>query len=366
MQPKLRLIPLPSKLYSILSHDEYLQSDHYVFVSEHTHDQMIVHKECNWMNLVFVTEESDTRNPVNGNNIVSTILKKPNVSVLVQVLAAPANTPMESNCLFVNENCYHNCVTKYKLDDSNSIMVQLQDIQTAQHAPQLAKKATVFIINQPHEIPNDVMDEILACYFETPHILYRNYTYEIVLNKELLGTNYYAKHMPILGRLRKIYFRCVLLETEDNPFEICAVVVKTLTTLQQSASINMAIPRQLLHDTCSGLSPCPGGLNRYFESLKSSILPFMGQANGSDSTADSCLTSLPVFLLQGSRGSGKTSILNCVAKNLGMQIYGVDCIDIISQIASQTEAKIKIALSRANTCEPLVVALFNFEVNHVI
>lgn len=366
MQPKYRLIPLPKCLYAALGHGEYLKSDHFVVVSDTLHDQLIVHKDCNWMNLVFMAEDTETQSVVNPSTVVSAILKKPNASVLVSVIAAPTNSKIERNSVFLSENCFQNCVTKYKLDDTQPIWVQLQEMQPAQRVPQLASKATVFTINQPHEMPNDLVDEILGCFFETPRILYRNYTYEIALNDELLGTHLYVKHLHIFGRLRNLYFRCVHLESADNPFEICAVVVKSMTTLQQTASINMAIPRQVLHESCPGLSLCPGGLDRYFESLKLSILPFLNEKNVSshNNPVDSCsLTSLPVFLMQGSRGSGKTSVLNCVARDLGLQIYGVDCVDIVSQIASQTEAKLRIALSRANTCEPLILALFNFEVS---
>lgn len=361
MQPKYRLLPLPKGLYAALAKGEYLKSDHFVVVSDTLHDQLIVHKDSNWMNLVFMAEDAETQTVVNPRTVVDAILKKPNASVLVSVIAAPTNTKLELNSVFVNENCFQNCVTKYKLDDTQQpIWVQLQEMQPAQRVPQLANKATVFTINQPHEMPNDLVDEILGCFFETPRILYRNYTYEIAFNDELLGTPLYVKHLHIFGRLRHLYFRCVHLESSDNPFEICAVVVKTMTTLQQTASINMAIPRQVLHAWCPGVSMCPGGLDRYFESLRMSILPFLNEKNVASQNVS--LTSLPVFLMQGNRGSGKTSVLNCVARDLGLQIYGVDCVDIVSQIASQTEAKLRTALSRANTCEPLLVALFNFEV----
>lgn len=363
MQPKYRLIPLPKGLYAALGQGEYIKSDHFVVVSDTLHDQLIVHKDCNWMNLVFMADNTESHSEVNSSNVVAAILKKPNASVLVTVIAAPSNRQLEVNSVFVSENCLQNCLTKYKLDESQPIWVQLQEMQSAQRVPQLANKATVFTINQPHEMPNDLVDEILGSYFETPRILYRNYTYEITLNDELLGTHVYVKHLHIFSRLRNLYFRCVHLESADNPFEICAIVVKNMTTLQQTASINMSIPRQVLHEWCPGMPLCPGGLDRYFNSLRLSMLPFLHERNASSTKPlDSCLTSLPVFLMQGSRGSGKTSVLNCVAKDLGLQIYGVDCVDIVSQIASQTEAKLRTALSRANTCEPLILALFNFEV----
>lgn len=363
MQAKYRLVPLPKRFYAILTSKEYLKCDHYTFMPENVYDDFVKSKEANWLNLNFVDKVLAATPSPNEPAIVKTMLKKPVQSILVPVLPVASNIAIEPNCIYVSENCFQNAVIKYKLNNEadEPVYVQLQAIQTAQLVPQLANKATVFIINQPYEIANDLIDDILGCFFTQPRILYRNYTYEIDLDETTLGNHLYAKYFHIFSSLRCLYFRCVHLESKDNPFELSAVVVKSLTSLQQTTSINMAIPKQQIHDLCCGISPYPGGLRRYFEALKASILPFM--PSGAAMPCVSSLSALPLFLLQGERGAGKTTILNAVAHDLGLQIYSVDCVEVVSQIPSQTEAKIKIVLNKANICEPLIICLYNFEVN---
>lgn len=360
MQSKYRLVPLPKRFYDVLTGKLYLKCEHYLFVAESTYDEYIKTKDVNWLNIQFLNDSTDNKLVLNQPEVVTAILKKPTLSTLVPVLLAPAGVQLESNCIYVNENCYQNFIVKYKQPENEAIFVKLQEIQAAQTVPQLANKATIFIINQPHEIPNDLIDAILGSFFDSPRILYRNYSYEIVLNESVLGNSLYAKNFHIFSNLKKLYFRCVHLESKDSPFELNAVVVKTLTSLQQTTSINMTVPKQQLHELCCGVSPCPTGLQKYFTMLKSSILPFIPSEAG---IASISLTTFPLFLLQGHRGSGKTTILHAVAQDLGLQVFSVDCVEIVSQIPSQTEAKIKIVLNKANLCEPLIIALFNFEVN---
>lgn len=366
MQAKYRLVPLPKRFYAILTSKEYLKCDHYTFMAENVYDDFVKSKEANWLNLNFVDKVlAATPSPNHEPAIVKTMLKKPVQSILVPVLPVASSIAIEPNCIYVSENCFQNAIIKYKLNNESDepVYVQLQPIQAAQLVPQLANKATVFIINQPYEIANDLIDEILGCFFAQPRILYRNYTYEIDLDETTLGNHLYAKYFLIFSSLRCLYFRCVHLESKDNPFELSAVVVKSLTSLQQTTSINMALPKKRVHELCCGIRPYPGGLGRHFKALKASILPFM--PSGAAMPSVSSLSALPLFLLQGERGAGKTTILNAVAHDLGLQIYSVDCVEVVSQIPSQTEAKIKIVLNKANVCEPLIICLYNFEVNFV-
>lgn len=363
MQSRYRLVPLPKQLYAILTAKEYLHCDHYAILPTALFEEYVKSKEANWLNLNFIDVNSTAAAAVpNQPAIVTAMLKKPTQSVLVPVLPAPATC--EQNTIFISENCFQNFVSKYKLNDSVAVYVQVQLFQATQQIPQLANKATVFIINQPHELTNDVVDEVLGAYFGNPQILYRNHTYEIGLDESTLGNAIYARNFHIFSGLRRLYFRCVHLESKDNPFELAAVVVKTLTSLQQTTSINMAIPRQQLHQLCPGVRSFPSGLTKHFDMLKSSVLPFVpANAAAVAKELPSSLSSMPLFLLQGDRGAGKTTILTAVAQDLGCQVYGVDCVDIASQIPSQTEAKISIVLNKANLCEPLIIALYNFEVS---
>lgn len=364
--PHYRLVPLPKQLYAILTANEYLHCDHYAFLSAAMYNDYVKSKEANWLNLTFIDAPNSTVSSTVAHQphqpaIVTAMLKKPTQSVLVPVLQAPATC--EPNTVFISENCFQNFVIKYKLAETvaTPVHVQLQLFQAAQQIPQLANKATVFIINQPHELTNDLIDEILGAYFANPQILYRNHTYEIPLTERTLGNAIYARNFHTFAGLGRLYIRCVHLETKDNAFELAAVVVKNLTSLQQTTSINMAVPRQQLHDICPGVRTFPSGLTKHFDMLKSSMLPFVAVATAAENSSSS-LSSMPLFLLQGDRGAGKTTVLMAVAQDLGCQVYGVDCVDIVSQIPSQTEAKLTNVLNKANLCEPLIIALYNFEV----
>lgn len=381
MQPNYRLLPIPPQLYERLTAGEFLRSDHYVIVPAHTHDQLISQPAEHWRQLVFMSPNAGSVSVINAHTVAQACLKKPNASVLVAVLAAAPHTPMEPNALYVSESCYENCVAKFKLD-RDGIQVQLLPMQPpGQRAPQLATRATIFTINQPYELPNELLDQILSAHFQQPRILYRNTTYEIRIDAQLLGTAVWARHMQLFQHMRSLFVRCVHLESADNGFELCAVVVRSRTTLQQSSSVQMPLPRRQLHPWCSGLTPYPAGLEQYFGALRSSVQPFIGQmgtaapaeptsgdvSNGRKSptpqpaAAATGLTAMPLILLQGPRGAGKTTVLYAVAEALGMPVLLIDCVDVVSPIAAQQEAKLRQALARAKLCKPLLVALTNFE-----
>lgn len=362
MDSKYQLLPMPKKFYEYVIQSEFFKSDHYLAVSEDVYNKYVSVKELNWVNLIFGngprSNGAGSLEMDNNAEIVSTILNKPNSTVLVPVIQIPSKK-CQPNSVFVSENCFQNFVIKYRLPDE-PVYVSLQELQNAQSICQLATKVTIFIINNPHDITNDVVDEILGCYFQYPRILYRNHTYEIIIDDSLLGTAVYAKYFHIFSNLKRIFFRCVHLESKDNPFEIMAVAVKGLSSIHQTTSINYIVPKQFLHELCF-IDACPNGLKKYFTDLQSSIRPFI-TTNGNNTDSLSSRNIFPVFLVYGDRGSGKNTVVTAVVQSIGMQTFGVDCAEIVSQIPAQTEAKLKLVLSKANICEPLVLCLHNFEV----
>ncbi|XP_037048405.1 peroxisome assembly factor 2 isoform X3 [Bradysia coprophila] len=359
MEPNFRLLPIPKRFYEFVIKNEFFKSDHYLAVSDDVFHKFVGCKDLNWVNLNFGNgQRSASFEMENDAQIVSTILNKPKCSVLVPVVQI-VSKQCQPNCVFVSENCFQNFVAKYRLKDE-PIYVSIGELQNAQSICQLATRATIFIINNPHDISNDVIDEILGCYFQSPRILYRNHTYEIIVDDTLLGTAVYAKYFHIFSNLKKIFFRCVHLESKDNPFEIMAVVVKGLTSVHQTTSINYIVPKQTLHDLCI-IDTCPNGLRKYFNNLQSSIRPFI-DTTGNKADSLSSQNVFPVFLVHGDRGSGKNTVVTAVVQTFGIQTFGVDCADVVSQIPAQTEAKLKLVLSKANVCEPLVICLHNFEI----
>lgn len=374
--PKFRVIPLPNRFYAVLVKNQPYLSDHFCFVSDEIFDKYELNDKQNWLNVVFGNVENGARSQraKRSPDIVQTILTKPNSSVLVPVVAVEK---CQRNCIFVSENCYQNWCIKNKVRDQNqSLLVNLQKLTAGQRLPRLATRTTVFLIKNPYEIPLDVTDEIITNFFTIPRILYRNHTYEIPLDEQQVGTSLYSQFFHIFVPLKKVYFRCIHLESSEFQFESFAVVAKGATTLHQSTSINYPIPRQYLHDF-GFVSACPWGLMRYFNYLKSCILPFVGNsfyatsttASPSSNTATSAnsLKSIlknrifPIFLLQGDRGSGKKSLVSIIGRSMGFQEYSVNCAEIANAIPAQTETKLKLAMAKAGVCEPIIFTLNNFE-----
>lgn len=369
--PRSRVIPLPNQLYNAIVQDEQFHSDHFCIVSNETFASHGFDSKLNWINVVFSTGNEPNKRSSRSPDIVQTILTRPNASLLAPVIAVDM---CPNNCVFVSENCYQNWCSKNKVDEKHRLLVQLQTMTADHHLPRLATKSTIFLIKHPYELPLDVTDEIITNFFTLPRILYRNHTYEIELNEHQVGTTLYSQFFHIFHSLRKLYFRCVNLESSDYQFEDFAVVVKGTTTLHQSTSMNYPVPRQYL-DNLGLVSACPWGLLQYFNSLRACVLPFMGTNMTGPSLASSPAPNtssaskkklsnriFPAFLLQSERGTGKHRVVQAVAQSLGFQVHAVNCAEIISaQIPAATEAKLKMALARANFCEPTFFVLDNFE-----
>lgn len=371
--PRLRVIPLPNKLYKALVQNERFQSDHFCIVSKETFTTYGFEDKLNWINVAFSTgAEPSNKRSSQSPDIVQTILTKPNTTVLTPIIAVEM---CPNNCVFVSENCYHNWCGKNKIQEKQRLLVQLQAMTADQHLPRLSTKCTIFLIKHPYELPLDVTDEIITNFFILPRILYRNHTYEIELNEQQVGNALYSQFFHIFHSLRKLYFRCVNLESSDYKFENFGVVAKGATTLHQSTNMNYPVPRQYLDDF-GLISACPWGLLPYFNSLRACILPFMGSnmfapsltsspaPNTSNTQPRKKLSNriFPAFLLQSDRGTGKHHVVQAVAQSLGFQVHTVNCADIISaQIPAATEAKLKMVMARANFCEPTIFVLDNFD-----
>lgn len=349
------------------------------------HDHLVPVKQMSWITMIFGDVENtggkrvgnDLIGDTKHEHIVRTILNKPNSSIHLPVIAHP-NCP--SDCVFISENCYENFCVKYRLSDdrrSGRNYVRLRPMGVDQSLPRLATRATIFLLRNPYDLSFDATDEILHQYFRQPRILYRNHTYAIDLNELTFDASLRVKYLSTFLDLRRVYFRCLHLESAENPFETYAVVVKNSTILHQTASINYPIPREYLDEYCC-LPSLPWGLQQAFNELKISLLPFIDDmyatatskptaADSVNGTTVSGVTLLPqrihpIFLIQGDAGTGRKQLVSAVARSLGLQQYKIRCSEIVSTVAAQTEAKLKAALAKADVCEPLLMTLELFDV----
>ncbi|XP_055541680.1 peroxisomal ATPase PEX6 [Wyeomyia smithii] len=356
-----RVQPMPNLLFEQYQHGKLVQSEHTLFVGRTVFNQYVVEREINWINLVVRTvgvggTGNVQRNTDGDNGLTSMILNRQPVSVLFQVMPLEGNVPVAPNVIYVKENLYYELAERYKLG-INGFGGMLQRLPEQQHLPQVASKANVFVYNTPYDMSTDMMDFIMGKYFETPRLLYRNHTYQIALNEQFLGNTFYTKNFAIFAHLRSLYFKCLNLESTGNSFELYGIVCKSLTSLHQTTTFNNFVPRQRLEDSFH-LPICPFGLGKYHNELTASLTAYLKQE--SNALIDNEI--YPVFMLKGERGIGKSSVLRSVAQSLGIQIFYADCSDIMTSISSQTESKLVSALNRSKLCEPLIIALHNFEI----
>ncbi|XP_059607731.1 peroxisomal ATPase PEX6 [Phlebotomus argentipes] len=351
-----RLCPLPNRLSDALQKDNIIKSDHTIFVGSSIFGAFVPHPEVPWVNLT-VLMESRRKMAAEGqqNGIVGKILNRQNSSMLVPIVEL-ANC--QAGVIFVPESTYSNHLTKYKLPQDHAFSVALGEFQVNHNVPQIATKATIALINVPFDMPNELVDTILGCYFEQPRFIYRNNTYEIPLEEELLRSSCFSRHHHTFSRLKKLPFRCVSLESKNNSYENHAIVVKNCTSLQQISSVNMLVPRQSLHEMAFA-NVCPDGLRRYFDALRASFEPFLSEKRASLLASRNIH---PTFLLHGDRGSGKNTVITALASFLGIHLYAVDCAEIVCSISAQTETKLRLVLAHSNICHPLIICLQNFEV----
>ncbi|KAL9696555.1 hypothetical protein quinque_016134 [Culex quinquefasciatus] len=349
-----RVVPMPNGLFERQQGGQLVQSEHTLFVCRSVFNQYVVEREINFINLLIRTNSEDLvgRKTERDDGLVKIILNKQNVSVLFQVCSFEGMAP---NVIFVKENLFHGLVERYKL--GGAFCGKLQRIPEQQHLPQVATKANIFLYNTPYDLSADMVDFIMGRYFETPRLLYRNYTYQVILDERFLGNTFYTKNFSIFAHLRSLYFKCLNLESAENSFELFAIVCKNLTNLHQTTTYNNFIPPQKL-DGDTFRPVCPLGLRKYHTELRSSLTAYLKQEN--NSLIENAI--YPIFMLQGERGIGKSSVLRSVAHELGIQIFYGDCSDIMTSISSQTETKLISALNKSKICEPLIIALQNFEI----
>ncbi|XP_058825813.1 peroxisomal ATPase PEX6 [Topomyia yanbarensis] len=349
-----RVVPIPNVFFEQHQQGRLVRSEHTLFVCRTVFNQYVVEREINWINLVIRTVGNESsRQKSEGDGLVSIILNRQEVLVLFQIFPLDGVPP---NVIFVKENLYHELSERYKLG-GNGFGGKLQRLTEKQHLPQVATKANIFVYNTPYDLSANMVDFIMARYFETPQLLYRNHTCQIALNERFLGNTFYTKNFAILAHLRSLYFKCLNLESSENSFELCGIVCKGLTSLQQTTTYNNFVPRQRLDDLVL-VPACPFGLWKYHKELSASLSAYLKQED--NSLVDNQI--YPIFMLKGERGIGKSTVLRAVAQSLGMQIFYGDCSDIMTSISSQTESKLISALNKSKICEPLIIALQNFEI----
>lgn len=75
---------------------------------------------------------------------------------------------------------------------------------------------------------------------------------------------------------------------------------------------------------------------------------------------------VPVFIVSGASGVGKTITLEACSRRLGVSFTNVDCNNIISNTTTQMKANVKNIFKAAQDCSPTLLQLSHAEVSSII
>lgn len=238
-----------------------------------------------------------------------------------------------------------------------------------QFKPHFASRAVISLVKTTIEIEESVLDKSLSRYFETAKYLCKGdlFTIDAVhfVPEILYKSEYY--------NCNKLHFAvCNIVGPNyelNKDINLGYYVLKGETTLIQSKNCQSYLPpiHQMINCNFNSfvenkylsylISMSPSSLCKYSDELSRCIKPFsqtISQLRNSNIK--------PLFLIYGPRGSGKKLIVKSVAKQLGLNIWIVDCCDIQSNTAASTEGKLKSVFNKAKEFVPCIVLLKNIEV----
>lgn len=352
---------IPNNYFNFLCRDHEIKSDHTIFINPKVFDYYIYQKDVNFINVMLSDTTKKSKKLSQAEKVVKEILNSPEnrnkdnkAQMLFQVFPLQG---VPINKVFIKENSYWNFLDKFKLTTDHEVFINMSMLAQNQKLPTISTKANVFLINPPYDVPSTFIDDVLKEYFRKPRLLYRNHTYRLELTESELGNFIFCDNFNLIAKLKKIFFKCVHLESRVNPFESCGIVMYNLTSLHQSTTINYPSPKQILSDHF--ITNYPSGLESVFNSLQSSIEPFLLSKESKDLLRARKI--YPIIQILGDRGSGKRRVLQAVADSLGFHVHYAECCEIVSTLSSQTEQKLLFALHRATNCQPIILCFNNFE-----
>lgn len=228
-----------------------------------------------------------------------------------------------------------------------------------------ADEVKLSMISNPHDCPENLIDNLLKNYFNQPRYLRKN---DVICTRitDYAPEYFYTNPIP---ELSKVYFKINCVKLNGRYTNEASYVVCDKSILIQEGSVNEYLPRQyqvfIEQNNCNNLENiadeldkslmlnCPRFLEKHIETLEDCIRPFM--------TTNNWMNIKPVFIVDGPRGCGKHRLLTCLAKRLGFNFYNVDCAEIHTLSPSQTEAKLRIVISNAESYVPCILKLSNIE-----
>ncbi|XP_044256953.1 peroxisome assembly factor 2 [Tribolium madens] len=210
---------------------------------------------------------------------------------------------------------------------------------------QFADEVELSLVNSACDWSHFVIDSCLKNFFDVPKLLYEGDLISIDLKKH--GKEVFYQTNKITNINEKLHFKCnkiIYLGDNVEGGYLCS----KKTTLKQATNIQSFIPNENL-DLEKTL---PSAFDTYFGDLRKAVLPFI-KKNKSNF--------LPVFLLEGRRGSGKSLLIKCLASTLGMHLSTISNFDVTATTYAQNETKLRNSFFAAKMAAPSILQIRNFE-----
>ncbi|XP_066584730.1 peroxisomal ATPase PEX6 [Prorops nasuta] len=231
----------------------------------------------------------------------------------------------------------------------------------AERCNDFASEAKISMIKNPYDCPSNLTDDLLKNYFTRPKFLRKNDVFCIDVN-ECHKTFIFSNSSPVIPI---IYFKLISLKNDTNNNGL--YIMQRETQLLQKGNINSFIPgiiidkgrlNKLLDNEIENIKNFPFTLVAASKQLKSCILPFY---NGIYKT-NLPNAIRPLFLVKGSRGCGKKTLIKNCAKEFGLHLLNIDLAEIQTLTSAQTEVKLRIILQNAKNLRPCLLCLNNLQV----
>jgi peroxin-6 len=215
-----------------------------------------------------------------------------------------------------------------------------------------ADEVEISLVNTVNEWSHFVTDTCLKNYFQIPKLLYEGDIIEVSLKE--YGKELFYSSNKVININDKICFKCnkvIYMGRNVKDGYLCAA---DKVTLKQVANIQSFIPRIFCtpEENMELSLSCPCALENYFEDMKKAIHPVINKNNEKF---------MPVFLLEGRKGSGKSFLIQRLATYFGMHLHTISNFDISANVYAQNETKLKNIFFSTKMAAPSILEVKNFE-----
>lgn len=242
------------------------------------------------------------------------------------------------------------CNIKSSLNMSNislfkGLQMKIEEIPENFHPPE-ASKVVVSFFNNNIQLPVGALTKIFSSYLKTPRFLCSGDIYSINLE------HYFDEDED--GCL---YFKVVSIEGFDSKNTTSIYVVTEATSIFDRQTNKYFIPPKEWEltkpkDICSILPLLPLGLEKSYCQILKWFTPFI---------LHNMSGLLPVFILSGPSGVGKSVILNAGSNRLGISYMKTDCNNVVSNTTTQIKQNIKNIFKIAKDKSPVILHLSHAE-----